>query len=207
MSNNNSKNWWESPLLWIVVLVAGAAIAAVALSARDDGPTESNRLETSTVSLEGSSLPALATPDPALGMSVAAITATTLDGDRVQVGADGTARLYGFFAHWCPHCRNDVPNVVRWLDSEDLPDGVELVAVSTSVDPTAANYPPSKWFTRENWPTTVLLDSESSEIARAFGLSAFPYWVAVDSNGDVVSRVSGELDESTFRGLADLAAR
>lgn len=207
MSNNNSKNWWESPLLWIVVLVAGAAIAAVALSARDDGPTVSNRLETSTVSLAGSNLPPLATPDPALGMPVVAITATTLDGDRVQVGADGTARLYGFFAHWCPHCRNDVPNVVRWLESEDLPDGVELMAVSTSVDPTAANYPPSKWFAREDWPTTVLLDSESSEIARAFGLSAFPFWVAVDSNGDVVSRVSGELDESTFRGLADLAAR
>jgi thiol-disulfide isomerase/thioredoxin len=207
MMAKESKKVWESPLLWIVALIAVAGIGTALLSSRDDGPTISNQLETSTVTLTGSNLPPVATPDPAVGTPAPAITATTLDGDRVQVGADGTPRIYGFFAHWCPHCQNEVPQVVDWLEAEDLPDGVELVAISTAVDPERPNYPPSRWFARENWPTTVLLDSESAEISNAFGLTVFPYWVAVDGNGDVVGRVNGGLDESTFRMLADLAAQ
>jgi thiol-disulfide isomerase/thioredoxin len=207
MMDNKSKKPWESPLLWIVVLIAAAGIGTLLLSSMDDGPAVSDRLETSTVTLTGSNLPSLATPDLAVGTPAPAITATRLDGDRVQVGGDGTPRIYGFFAHWCPHCQNEVPQVVDWLEAEDLPDGVELVAISTSVDPERTNYPPSRWFARENWPTPVLLDSESSEISNAFGLTGFPFWVAVDGNGDVVGRVSGGLEESTFRMLADLAAQ
>lgn len=200
-TSKKSSAVWESPLLWIVVLVAGAAIAAVALSTGDDDSPTSNRLETSSVTLSGADLPAFTAPDDATGLAAPTFSATTIDGDRVDVGGDGVARLYGFFAHWCSHCQNEVPMVVDWMSSNDVPAGVEIVAVSTAVDPTAPNYPPSRWFEREQWSAPVLLDSESSELANAFGLTSFPYWVAVDAQGNVVSRAAGEQDVAAFEGL------
>ena len=91
--------------------------------------------------------------------------------------------------------------MVGWLSTTDLPAGVEVIAVSTSVTEDADNYPPSAWFKRTEWPTTVLLDSPQGEIASIHGLPGFPYWVAVDSSGEVVARVSGRIGEAQFREL------
>ena len=203
--DNNSKKPWESPLLWIVVLIAAAGIGTVLLSSMDDGPAVSDRLETSTVALGGSDLPPFASPDTAVGTPAPSITATTMDGDRVSFTADGTARVYGFFAHWCSHCQREVPKVVEVIGSGALPADVEVVAISTSVDESATNYPPSAWFERERWPSTIILDSESGEIAQAYGLSAFPFWVAVDAEGNVVARAEGGLEKNDFLALVDLA--
>ncbi len=200
-----SKKVWESPLLWIVALIAVAGIGTVLLSSRDDGPAVSDRLETSTVALAGSDLALLASPDPAIGLPAPTITATTLDGDRVSFSADGTARVYGFFAHWCPHCQREIPKVVELMGAGALPADVEVVAISTSVDASAANYPPSSWFARERWPAIVLLDSESGELARAYGLTGFPFWVAVDAEGNVAARAAGELDQNDFLALVESA--
>ena len=200
-----SKKVWESPLLWIVALIAVAGIGTVLLSSRDDGPAISDRLETSTVALGGSALPLFASPDTAVGTLAPSITATTFDGDRVSYRADGTVRVYGFFAHWCPHCQREVPMVVGLMDSGALPADVEVVAISTSVDQSAANYPPSSWFDRERWPTPVLLDSESGEIAQAYGLTGFPFWVTVNAEGNVVERSAGALGQDDFLALVDRA--
>ena len=95
--------------------------------------------------------------------------------------------------------------VVDWLETNELPSNVEVVAISTSVEPTAANYPPSKWFTRENWTPDVLLDSDSGELAKAFGLTSFPYWVVADASGTVVTQASGEQDAAAFSALVAAA--
>jgi thiol-disulfide isomerase/thioredoxin len=203
--DKKSKKPWESPLLWIVVLIAAAVIGTLLLSSMDDGPAVSDRLETSTVAISGAALPLFASPDTAVGTPAPSITATTIDGDRVSFTADGTARLYGFFAHWCSHCQREVPKVVEIIDSGALPADVEVVAISTAVDESATNYPPSSWFEREQWPTTVLLDSESGEIASAYGLTGFPFWVAVDAEGNVAARAAGSLEQNDFLALVDLA--
>ena len=93
------------------------------------------------------------------------------------------------------------PVVVDWLEQNPLHDGVELIAVSTAVDPTGPNYPPSEWFEREHWPTPVLLDSQDDALSQAFGLTAFPYWVAIDADGEVVARVAGSLSEADLSAL------
>jgi hypothetical protein len=52
----------------------------------------------------------------------------------------------------------------------------------------------------------VIVDPDG-EIADAYGLSAFPYWVAVDRNGRVVGRRTGELPVSEIEAIvARLAA-
>lgn len=203
--DKKSKKPWESPLLWIFVLIAVAGIGTVLLSSMDDDSVATDRLETSTVTISGAALPLFASPDTAVGTPAPSITATTIDGDRVSFTADGTARLYGFFAHWCSHCQREVPKVVEIIDSGALPADVEVVAISTGVDASATNYPPSAWFKRERWPSTIILDSETGELAQAYGLTAFPYWVAVDAEGNVAARAEGGLEQDDFLALVALA--
>lgn len=119
--------------------------------------------------------------------------------------ADGTVRLIGFFAHWCPHCQREVPRVAKWLAENGMPEEIEIIAISTAVREGAPNYPPSEWLIDENWPTQVLVDNEEGELATAYGLGGFPYWVLVDATGTAMHRSSGELTEEQFGYLIDLA--
>jgi thiol-disulfide isomerase/thioredoxin len=119
--------------------------------------------------------------------------------------ADGTVRLIGFFAHWCPHCQREVPRVSQWLAENGVPEEIEIIAISTAVREGAPNYPPSEWLIDENWPTQILVDSEESELATAYGLDGFPYWILVDATGTVMHQSSGELTEEQFGYLVDFA--
>ncbi len=119
--------------------------------------------------------------------------------------ADGTVRLIGFFAHWCPHCQREVPRVSKWLEENGVPTEIEILAVSTAVREGTPNYPPSEWFTKERWPTDIFVDNQNNDLAAAYGLSGFPYWVLIDATGRVVHRSSGELTEEQFGSLVNLA--
>jgi cytochrome c biogenesis protein CcmG/thiol:disulfide interchange protein DsbE len=179
-----------------VVVLFGVAIALT----RNDAVTESPgggdaRLETGAVEVRGEALPALpdAGPDPAVGEAAPGLQGRSFDGSSVSFrpGSEPTALV--FLAHWCPHCQREVPALAPWLDSGGLPSGVEMLSVSTSVDPAAPNYPPSEWLAKEGWPVPVMADSGEGTAARAYGLTAFPYFVLVDSDGRVAERLSGEV--------------
>ncbi len=137
--------------------------------------------------------------DPAVGMAIPTVTGKDFDGNDLTIsGDDGKAKIILFVAHWCPHCQREVPLLKKHLDDVPMPDGVELLTVSTSVKPGADNYPPQAWLKSEGWSAPVLADDEESTVAQAYGLSAFPYFVAVDADGNVVSRASGELSTEEF---------
>ena len=196
------RRLWEMPIAWLLGLIAVALIVSVAVAAsRGDGGSTAVGDETAPVEWRGDALPPFADPDEAVGRVVPAISAQTLDGDRVELLADGTARLFGFFAHWCPHCQAELPRTVVWLGENQLPEGVEVIAVSTGVEPTADNYPPSAWFAREQWPAPVLLDDDDSSLATAFGLTSYPFWVATNGAGEVTARAVGELTTQQFEAL------
>ena len=118
---------------------------------------------------------------------------------------DGTVRLIGFFAHWCPHCQREVPRVSKWLEENGVPPEIEILAVSTAVREGTPNYPPSEWFTKERWPTDIFVDNQDNDLAAAYGLAGFPYWVLIDATGRIVHRSSGELTEEQFGYLVELA--
>jgi thioredoxin-like negative regulator of GroEL len=46
----------------------------------------------------------------------------------------------------------------------------------------------------------VIVDRDG-QIADAYGLSAFPYWVAVDRDGRVAGRLTGELPVSDIEAI------
>lgn len=206
--------WWSHPLVWIGGLVVVALAVTVALNvgggddgdvvSTDDAGTAESVVETAFAEILGPPLAPLDGDDGTVGTPAPRISAQNFDGSRVQIGGDGTARLYGFFAHWCPHCQDEIPRVTEWLNDNELPAGVEVVAISTGVSSDLDNYPPSAWFEREQWPVTVVIDDAESPLAQGFGLTAFPFWVAVDADGNVARRVTGGLPIDDFEALVAL---
>jgi thiol-disulfide isomerase/thioredoxin len=115
------------------------------------------------------------------------------DGSPVDIRNDGRPKLVLFVAHWCPHCQREVPLLTDYLKSHPLPNGVDLYTVATATNPQRPNYPPSTWLAKVGWKAPTMADSNDAKAADAFGLSAFPYFVAVDGSGKVVARTTGEI--------------
>ena len=195
---------WIIGAVVIVVALIGAIVIAVTRSDDDDGDPAAI-VETNAVVIDGASLPELTDVDAALGAPAPQATGTGFDGLRVELLADGEPTVIGFFAHWCPVCQGEVEELADHLSDGGLPDDVRVVAVSTSVRPEEGNYPPSAWFAGEQWPTPILLDDADSSLAQAYGLSAFPFWVVVDADGNVVGRLSGAVGPAQFDALVEIA--
>ena len=218
--------------LSIVILIA-AILLGITLSDSNDSPTNSDRSETPPLqeqadpdeqdqieieaeanvalsAIEKGEVVILGDPipvDPEIGYLAPAFKAQLNDGTELVTvdPADGTVRLIGFFAHWCPHCQREVPRVAKWLEENTIPAEIEILAVSTAVREGTPNYPPSEWFTKERWPTDIFVDNQENDLAAAYGLAGFPYWVLIDATGRVVHRSSGELTEEQFGYLVELA--
>ncbi|MBK5221788.1 MAG: TlpA family protein disulfide reductase [Acidimicrobiia bacterium] len=199
-AGNGSKNVWV--IVAIVAVVAFAAVIAVALSQESGGNSD----ETADVEVAGEGLPLQqVAPEGAIGATAPELSGTGLDGEPISIENDGRPKLIGFFAHWCPHCQAEVPVIVDWLDAGGKPDDVDFYGVSTSVDRTRPNYPPSNWFEDEGWSSPTLIDSSASAAHMAFGAGNFPYWVVVDADGKVVNATSGELGADALTALAEQA--
>jgi thiol-disulfide isomerase/thioredoxin len=151
-------------------------------------------LDTGIVTVNsGTDLPAFVSPDPAVGETIADFTAQTQSGETFNSFETGVARIYSLFAHWCPFCQTELPIVSDWLATANLPSDVEYVAISTAVDSTLDNYPPSTWFETEGFGGTVVVDSAQDRLFNLFRTPGFPFLVAVDASGTVVERISGEV--------------
>jgi|TARA_Y100000294_G_scaffold70288_1_gene66654 thiol-disulfide isomerase/thioredoxin len=192
-----------------LALAAAVAVAFLVAITTGGEPEARDSAQVGSVEITGSALPPLprSGTDPAVGIVSPSVRATTFDETSVTLEADGKKSLViGFFTHWCSHCRAELPTLTAWLDANDPPEGVEVVAVSTSVDSGAPNHPPSAWFEEVGWPEVVLRDSSTNEIATSFGLTSFPYFVVVGPDGRVRLRASGELDTQQWEILLEEAA-
>jgi thiol-disulfide isomerase/thioredoxin len=206
------KNRTVIIVVGVIVLVLGLAGLAVLLTGGDDesssgvlAPGESPRVtysgeveQNQPVEVDGDPLPGLengATADPAIGMATPVITGATFDGRSMTIGGptDGPT-MYVFLAHWCPHCNNEVPQLVELNNRDGIPEGMSVVGISTAVDNTAPNYPPSEWIIDKDWPSEwpVLADSTDSTAFVFNGGGGFPYLMVVDADGTVLARASGE---------------
>ncbi len=198
----------RTPLLVAAGLAAVVLVAlAVALTSGgddDDGTTAGNDAATTgTVAVSGTPLPELtdSADDPAIGMTFPTLTGVDQSGQSMTISADDGPMMVLFVAHWCPHCQREVPVVQDWVDDGGLPPGVDLVTVSTAIDPQRPNYPPDAWLAREGWTAPVLVDADGTAAA-ATGLTAFPYFVAVDADGQVAARTTGELTTDQLDAVA-----
>ena len=208
----------SSPTKWIVagiavVLVVIAAIAIVgggsdkgsdtagsATSVASDGSGESatKAAEYQPVTFTGTALPALeeSVPatgtDPAVGTAAPVLKGFAFNGMEMTVKASGKPMLLVFLAHWCPHCNAEIPRLIEWKASGDLPETVQVIGITTGSRDDQANWPPSEWIVNMEWPWPVMADSEAQDAALAMGVSGYPGLVLIGGDGKVLARRSGE---------------
>lgn len=181
------------PLLAMGVVVV-AALGALALSLFRGEETTTTDFDTAVPSVGGTDLPQLPDEgaDPAIGQVAPDLKGEDLAGDTVVAPTTGKPTVILFVAHWCPHCRREVPVVQEWLDAGKKPADVDLITVATAMNASRPNYPPSKWLTEEGWSSPIIADA-GNQAADAYGLSAYPFWVAIGADGRVLHRATGEL--------------
>ena len=201
------------PWLWIGVaaVVLVLLVAAIVSSGSSDknknkSTTAAGVEQTRPVTVTGTPLVKLPSSgdDPAVGKAIPELKGQSFDGSPVDIGNDGRPKLILFVAHWCPHCRREVPLLADYLKSHPLPKGVDVYTVATATSSKSPNYPPSAWLAKVGWKAPTMADSDDTKAADAFGLPAFPYFVAVGGSGKVVARTTGEITTDEF---ADLAAK
>ena len=183
-----------------VVLVLGLAIAiGVTLSSE---PVAAG-LPEGEISVVGDSLPQYAGENDdnvALGLAAPTFSAPDQNSEIFQLEKNGNSKALLFLAHWCPHCQREVPVVQRFIDSNGVPPGIDVIAVATSIDRGRDNYPPQEWLQREGWSETQIYDLDR-EIGEAYGLNAFPYCVFLDKDLNVLARRTGNLPEDMVGAL------
>ena len=187
----------------IVGVIAVAAIVSVT-SSSDPASAPGTTSEFSDVTVTGDALPPHNSDatDTAIGMTAPVLTGKGFSGNLVTT-TPGTPTLLVFLAHWCPHCQVEVPLLVEWEKSGDMPLGVDVIGIATATDVALPNYPPSAWLAREDFPALwpVMADSQERTAGEAFGLSAYPFFVLLDASGKVVARTSGEVPMSDLTAL------
>jgi len=193
--------WTIGAVIGCVVVVA--AIVAVT-SSSDTASAPGTASEFSAVTVSGTALPPhnSDTADSAVGMTAPILTGKGFSGNIVTT-TPGTPTLLVFLAHWCPHCQKEVPLLVEWEKSGDMPSGVDVIGIATATDAASPNYPPSAWLEREHFPVLwpVMADSREKTAGDAFGVSGYPFFVLLDAEGKVVARTSGEVPMSELTTL------
>jgi thiol-disulfide isomerase/thioredoxin len=204
----NSKNRTLLIIVGVIVAVLGLAGIAVLAGGGDDsssgvvdpsetvvessGDVEQNR----PIEVAGDNIPTLdntVSPDPAIGMALPTIDGQSFDGTPVSIGgaSDGPTMVV-YLAHWCPHCNDEIPELIELNNRDGVPADMRVVGVSTGVDNSAPNYPPSEWLQDKGWPWEAMADDADSMAFVLSGGSGFPYLVILDADGNVLARDSGE---------------
>lgn len=114
-------------------------------------------------------------------------------GENLSLAAtDGKARVWLVWAHWCPYCQVELPELQSWYpeNAARFPN-VELITVSSAIDNTRDN-PLLPYLDAEEFPFPVIVD-ETGAASQLFGTTAFPFWVVTDADGKVLLRVAGAL--------------
>ena len=186
----------------ILALITIAALVAILLSSTASG-TLAEPARAATV-VDGAALPAFSDPvaDAAIGQSIPTLTGTDLSGEVISIDPGDGPMVVVAVAHWCPSCQAEVPRLVDYLASSGMPEGVRIVALSTSIDAARPNYPPSAWLDREEWTVPTMVDDATSGGLTALGMTSFPAFVFVNGDGTVAQRLVGQIPVETFDQVA-----
>ena len=183
-----------------VLLVIGFAVAVgVTLSTE---PLAAGLPEGETT-VTGDPLPTYAGQNDdniSVGLAAPIFSGPNENSEIISLEKNDNAKALLFLAHWCGYCQDEVPSVQEWIDTIGVPEGVDIIAIATSIDRSRENYPPQEWLEREQWSETQIYDLDK-EIGNAYGLTSFPYWVFLDSELNVKARRTGNLPQDAVGQL------
>lgn len=184
----------------VLLLACSALLAACSKESVDAG-------EVQPVTVVGTPLETFeaADGDPAIGQTPPTLQGSSFDGMAVTIDPSKGPLMLVFLAHWCPHCNAEVPRLLEWKASGDVPADLDVIGITTAVDANRDHYPPSKWIDELGWDWPVMADSATSEAGAAYGLRSFPYFVIIGADGRVKLRFSGEIEADQLTAVVDQA--
>jgi thiol-disulfide isomerase/thioredoxin len=214
------KTWmWVTIAIVVVAAVIGIVVATTGGSDNTPAASETtagsglDKLPTSQpVTVTGAPLPAYSTTgtDTAIGMTAPILDGFNFNSQPIKVDAADGAYMLVFLAHWCPHCNAEVPRLLAWKNSGQVPADLRIIGVATAVSSTSVNFPPAQWFSNKGWAWPVLVDESTGDgaagkAAQAYGATGWPYFVIVGKDGKVKARSSGELAITDLQKIVDSA--
>ena len=127
------------------------------------------------------------TPWPA-AQATPALDLTDLQGQHwTTERLKGRAVVLNFWATWCPPCKEELPS----LQTLHEMGGGDPVVIGINVRETASHVRRYLASTGMNFP--VVLDPQA-ELAKRFGITAFPTTLLIAPDGKIRWRVVGEVD-------------
>ncbi len=119
-----------------------------------------------------------------IGKVAPAFKLDSLAGKTVEVGGGGQIYVINFWASWCPPCRAEFPELVRFAHSYN--GKVQFYAVNLQ----ESNEQVSDFLQQQGYELPVLLDRDGT-VAKLFKVTAIPTTLVVDSQGIIRYRKSG----------------
>jgi len=115
--------------------------------------------------------------------------------DVQSYGENGKISIFSFWATWCAPCKKELTNLAELYDDWKEKYDLEIIAVSTDDQRTAAKVKP--YVDGQAWEFDVLLDV-NEDLKRALNFQTVPYTLVVDQKGNVVFEHSGYVEGDEY---------
>lgn len=185
-------------LLAFVILIAGAYFAYNKLS---------NKIKPDTVAEQSANTKANEqTPQGASAESedktkAADFTVLNKKGEPVKLSDFfGKPIVVNFWASWCPPCRSEMPHFDKAYS--DHKDRVAFLMVDLVDGQRETVESGQDYIDGEGFDFPVYFDTDQ-EAAFAYMVQSIPTTLFIDSQGHIVKKVSGAMDEETLKGYLE----
>lgn len=171
------------------------ALALVACGGSDASESDDSLQQNGPITVTGEPLDPFdsSLDDLSVGAIAPIVKGESFDGSAITLGGPTEKPTFiVFLAHWCPHCNDEVDELVDLEADGRIPTGLDVIGVSTAVAPDRDNYPPSDWVVDKGWPWPTMADSEELGAINAMGGTSFPFAVVLDTDGTVLARRAGQ---------------
>jgi thiol-disulfide isomerase/thioredoxin len=184
----------------VALFTAGAAVAALVLSACGSGGTSGGAGNSNYVSgKDGISTVAKGSRDTAPDLS-----GKTIDGKQLDV-ADykGKVVVLNIWGSWCPPCRAETPNLVK-VAKETAGQGVQFVGINTR-DPSTSLA--TAFEKQQGIPYPSLYDRTGKLMLRfkkgTLNPQTIPSTIIIDRDGKIAARTLQALSEDKLHEMLD----
>jgi cytochrome c biogenesis protein CcmG, thiol:disulfide interchange protein DsbE len=119
-----------------------------------------------------------------VGDRIPAFTLYEINGNKAAIGKDGKVTVINFWATWCPPCRAEFPELMKF--SQANKNIVQFYSVNLQEN----NDKIVDFLNKEGYSLPVFLDKDG-QISKMFRITAIPTTIVVDSDGIIRYRKSG----------------
>jgi cytochrome c biogenesis protein CcmG/thiol:disulfide interchange protein DsbE len=121
-------------------------------------------------------------------------------GTSSLTGLRGRWVLLNFFASWCPPCRSESPDLVKFAYGH--PDGQSVAVLGVVYGDTSANAAAFERQVGATWPSVV---DPGEQIAISYGVDDPPQSFLISPDGRVVDRILGGVTVTGLNRLVEQA--